>query len=420
MAGGVISFISDRGRVLGLSLAFLLPVAAASPKGLTTLFVVTALLLAWRSWQEKRKLNLPRGFWLFAAALLGYGALSLLWSVSLSDGIGKLGQLIGVLVGMAVLWDAALGLSWEEHKRMIPIMAFGSLVGLAFVAFEAWQHDPVGRFFMALGGASPEQLQSHAVSKALLKIAAPAAALAVWPTCVAFRRRWGGWAALGFMGLTFALLLWLLSDAAILAFLAGAMVYLPARHSPRFVARLSAAMVVILALATPALITRLPSPDDMVRAVPQISNSAHHRFTIWKFATERVFERPWFGWGLDSSRAIPGGKKIIQVDADIPGRAVPLRMTEELLPLHPHNAFLQLWLEFGIIGLLPLMALFARAPLWLAKTFCNAEERAAALSLFAGFVVISALSFGVWQSWWLALIGLASAFMLAARKRSIS
>ena len=88
-------------------------------------------------------------------------------------------------------------------------------------------------------------------------------------------------------------------------------------------------------LTLPAL-DRLPG---LLTAADAIKGSAGHRLLIWSFVGERIAERPLLGWGLDASRAIPGGKEEIR-----PG------LTR--LPLHPHNAALQVWLELGMPGAL--------------------------------------------------------------------
>jgi O-antigen ligase len=51
------------------------------------------------------------------------------------------------------------------------------------------------------------------------------------------------------------------------------------------------------------------------------------RLNIWTFAADHVQSHPFRGWGLDASRTF--------------GPAIPL---------HTHNAQLQLWLELGAIG----------------------------------------------------------------------
>ncbi len=123
-------------------------------------------------------------------------------------------------------------------------------------------------------------------------------------------------------------------------------------------------------------------------------SSAGHRLLIWSFAGDRIAERPFIGWGLDSARAIPGGKDEIR-----PG--------ENWLPLHPHDAALQIWLELGAPGA-ALFALFVGL-LWLRLAeapWPPLYAAAAGGSLTAALVVVVA-GWGIWEEWWIGTLSLA-------------
>lgn len=108
------------------------------------------------------------------------------------------------------------------------------------------------------------------------------------------------------------------------------------------------------------------------------------RIEIWRFTTRHIIEHPVIGWGIDASRDWP-----------------------DKIPLHPHNAALQLWLELGAVGA-ALGALFLTF-VW--RRIGETAERSrtdagiGAATLVA-YLTIGALSFGVWQEWWLGLGGL--------------
>ena len=112
---------------------------------------------------------------------------------------------------------------------------------------------------------------------------------------------------------------------------------------------------------------------------------------IWSFAGERIAERPLAGWGLDAARGIPGGKD-------------PIRPGETWLPLHPHNAPLQVWLELGVPGAV-LFALLVALP-WYGlavvpwpRIFVAAAGTSLAIALIA-----SLATYGIWQEWWVATL----------------
>jgi O-antigen ligase len=129
----------------------------------------------------------------------------------------------------------------------------------------------------------------------------------------------------------------------------------------RVVARIAAALSVVAILTSPLTLPLLADDPLVLRDADTVKTSLAHRFYIWDFTGKRIAERPLLGWGLDSARAIPGGKELIRLD-------------QERLPLHPHNAPLQVWLELGV----PAAVLFAQllGRLWL---------RLGAASLRGGF-----------------------------------
>src|SRR5258708_35758154 len=114
----------------------------------------------------------------------------------------------------------------------------------------------------------------------------------------------------------------------------------------------------------------------------------------WAGTGKGVGGGPWGGWGRGGARAIPGGK-------------IEIRSGQDWLPLHPHDAALQLWLELGAPGAI-LFALFAGL-LWLRlgkAPWPRLYAAAAGGSLFAA-TAVAASAWGIWQEWWLGALGLA-------------
>lgn len=120
-----------------------------------------------------------------------------------------------------------------------------------------------------------------------------------------------------------------------------------------------------------------------------------HRIYIWHFAFERWLERPWFGWGMNASRIMPGGTDYF------PGTSFVQ------LPLHPHNAVMQALLEQGVVGYALVLGGFglvvsrARSPM--------------ALATLAAFMAPALFAFGMWQGWWVAT-GFLAAHLVYANK----
>jgi O-antigen ligase len=169
---------------------------------------------------------------------------------------------------------------------------------------------------------------------------------------------------------------------------------------PRLVARIAAALTVVAVLTAPLTLPLLADHPLVLRDADAFKTSFGHRLLIWDFAGDRIAERPLLGWGLDSSRSIPGGKELIRTD-------------QRRLPLHPHDAALQVWLELGLPG--AALSALLLGWLWLrlaAAPWPRLYTAAAGGSLAAASAVMSA-GWGVWQEWWIATLSLATFAIIA-------
>ena len=111
------------------------------------------------------------------------------------------------------------------------------------------------------------------------------------------------------------------------------------------------------------------------------------RLDIWRFASRLIQKKPLTGYGLDASRAF-----------------------EPSIPMHPHDAALQLWLELGVPGAL-LAALFFGWLFYRIGRLARQDPMWASIACASAtvYLFIGAVSFGVWQEWWLSLGAIAIA-----------
>jgi exopolysaccharide production protein ExoQ len=75
---------------------------------------------------------------------------------------------------------------------------------------------------------------------------------------------------------------------------------------------------------------------------------------------------------------------------------------QSLIPLHPHDAYLQIWLETGAVGAIIVLAILLAA--LRATTYWPASVARFTLPGYAAGLVVAGLAFGIWQSWWMASI----------------
>lgn len=169
-----------------------------------------------------------------------------------------------------------------------------------------------------------------------------------------------------------------LSDAPViavgLALLAGALVWVWPRIAPRVMGVAAAVGVLVM----PAVFLFLAGFGVSL----SLPLSWSERMGYWMYATGRIGEHPWRGWGLDSSRAF-----------------------SPYIQLHPHNGPLQLWLELGLLGAVSAALIWIFAFRRLAR-----DQRSLVAAATAGsaavYLFFGAISFGVWQEWWLSLAAL--------------
>ncbi len=170
------------------------------------------------------------------------------------------------------------------------------------------------------------------------------------------------------------------------------------RLGPRLAAGVLAAWLLIAPWATPAILS-LPG---MAQGLPL---SWRMRGEIWRFAGERIAEKPLFGWGLDGARQF--GDTILQIDG----------LDFRAIPLHPHSFSVHVWLETGAVGALLLAAAIAGAGQLAARHV--GPDRAAGAAFTGAIAAIGAIwnvSYGAWQEWWMAAAFLALAFAAAVRR----
>lgn len=188
------------------------------------------------------------------------------------------------------------------------------------------------------------------------------------------------------------------ADAPVLATLAGAVAYGVVRRYGRTGLSWIIRGVTLYWFATPLLVFGARATGLIGLAAAHAPASWASRLQIWSFAIDRIAEHPLIGWGLDASRAFP-----------------------EAIPLHTHNGALQLWLELGLPGALIMAALWAIAFRLIAARIEQRQAAAAAAAVAVACLATGAVSFGLWQEWWLALQAFAAtACVLMFRGRSVA
>ena len=163
--------------------------------------------------------------------------------------------------------------------------------------------------------------------------------------------------------------------------------------------------IIALALVSPwlaqALYNAFPYDDPaMTEGGIMTAASIPHRLEVWNFVATEALKSPLYGQGIEAIRFIKSD--------------VWLKLPNTDNMLHPHNAVLQIWVEFGVIGIVLASLFFAYVlrRLWAAPPLA----RRFGLATLIGMLAVMNTGYGLWQSWQLGLlITLAGLLALGSR-----
>lgn len=119
-------------------------------------------------------------------------------------------------------------------------------------------------------------------------------------------------------------------------------------------------------------------------------HSLYHRLHIWYFSAHKAFEKIYLGWGAGASKYIPDAH--VEVEPGLVN-----------LCSHPHNNYIQIWLELGALGAILvtfLLFIFGRS----LNTFKGRLFQATSYSVFATALIIMGMSYSAWHMWWLSTL----------------
>jgi O-antigen ligase len=393
--------MSHPGLPLAIALLAAPFVAVLQSKAMAPLALISMAITLALGWRAGWRPSLPRSPVLVLGLMLaGWGATTALWAPE----PGRAGLLALTLAAMMLLAHGAAGAA--QGARLMQWIGFGLVFGLG-AAFADWQSGNALR-------AAVRGLKE--VPASLVFGLKPAASLMALLLPMSFALPWPWFARAALLVLGAAVLMILPGETARLATIAGLAAALLSLAAPRLMPKLVGAGVAVLILLMPLLVAFIPQ-------IPSASlpPSAVHRLVIWDFAAARIAEKPLAGWGLEASRAMPGGRAqpdaatLDRLNITTPAQREFLVLPHvEVMPLHPHNGALQLWLELGGIGAL------IGAALMLALGFAASRSAAPAVGagMLASAAVTGMLSFGLWQAWWVASLLLAMVALVLVPRRT--
>ena len=338
---------------------------------------------------------------LILVALALWAAVSMSWSpaaidVSKLKGYGDIESVTALKLflqlatyGAAVV--ALRGLSDAGARRAGTVLAYGMTALAAVAALDSLTGAAI---YQKLHLATGEAIRPD-VAMVKVSLSTYILALLFWPAALVLSRLWRPGLIWLMAAGTLVTSVVCSSDACIVALAAGGLVWLLVYFTGQTAAKVLVGLVAGPFVLAPLAVLMGVQTGVVAWLHRLVPASWDARLNIWTFAADHIQAHPFRGWGLDASRTF--------------GPAIPL---------HTHNAQLQLWLELGAIGAALAGVFFC----WLAYGVVRLSQRsrteaAMAAAALVGYLVIGGLSFGVWQEWWLGLgaltliaCGLARAF----------
>lgn len=233
----------------------------------------------------------------------------------------------------------------------------------------------------------------------------------LWSALCAWKRVTWNRYAIGLVVLAFVAVGLSYSMASKVALSAGLITAIVTWHFPRVTPLIAGALMASTFLAMPLIGSAIP-PPDITSQWPGLNVSAHHRLTIWRHVSLLIVQGPWTGYGLESSRVF-GDKTAIMVE--LPGQSPSV---EELLPLHPHNAALQIYLELGFIGAalaaIFILIIFNR----ISRSNVSHKAKAIMMATLVSALIIAMVSYGIWQTWWLCSLWFVAAIAISTTRQA--
>lgn len=173
--------------------------------------------------------------------------------------------------------------------------------------------------------------------------------------------------------------------------------------SPARAVIIAAAIAAASIAISPLMVLFVWLPDGIRDALPL---TWEYRIEIWAYTVREIASAPLFGHGFDASRAIDH-------IAQVRGREL------DLMRMHPHSAGLHVYFEVGAVGALLMSAAILATGRMVAQRYCVNVQRAAT-GAFLAAASMAAVSYGVWQDWWVATGFLAACAALLTRVATVS
>lgn len=413
-----------RAWLWGLAAVAFAPIIIFGANGTVILLVLVALTApGFAAWRRALVVMAAQPVGWALGGLLMLAALSLAWAPAPLMSLVNLSRLFILWFGGCAALAAVREAPEDILKWLVRLLPAAVCLALLFYWIEIATSARLISLFTGLQAAmqarfpTPEEQEYYRLVYGFSAISRGAGLLSifVWPAmvcCMILLPGRGKWLAAALGIAVFVTVCRLPMGAAPLAMAAGTGAFAWAWVSPWGAPRLMALLIIVLIGVTPFIAYQIPRPETVGVEKRELPGSWQHRVEIWHYTARKIADKPLLGWGFDASRTLGGTTQFVLEQPDGAKITYP---GISLLPLHPHNGILQVWLEMGAAGALLVMVMIYGIGQSLAGIVREHGRFGGAMAsaVTASALSLSLLSFGQWQSWWQASLWLSAVLCLA-------
>lgn len=397
------SSISSRQYIIA---AFVLMTAAlCAPRALSFLPGLCGLAVyALACFSQKKFMPVPATPLYVLGAIIVFVSLSFLWTPTDEDTVER-GTKLLVLFGGGIFWITCSVLADPRPPvKYIQVLALLFGTSAALLTIERHADMPLMRFILGLENETLSLVRLNRSLVVLSVFLVPV--LSLLEGLSDTRKIVMGWQTAMIVALGCALY-GSTSQTAQLAALVGLFFYYGAPVHSRFFWKALAGLIVIACLSAPFVARMLEDNTKQYFTDNALTMEASipHRFEIWGFVSRAALERPLLGHGIEATRHMTSDRWMTFMNANN--------------VLHPHNATLQVWIEFGLLGICLYIALL----LFLLRKAWQYEHplaRRTALAALMAALCMANTGYGLWQGWQLGLFIALCGLVLFANRRSVT
>ena len=381
-----------------LALAVIPALAITVPRVLAYIPAVVGLL-GYASYAfvfKERAVRFVPGF-IIVSVLMALMFASTLWAIDPAVSLERAQKTSFVLIGGAFLISAVMSIrvsAMEPYLKWFPYILFGAA---AYTCIEIGLNYPLYRLIR--GDAFNDGVSLAVFNRAIVTMS-----LLLLPSLVIMRHYHNAQiCVLAVLATIIPMLMLGESQSAMLGLIVAGITYaaFPYKWKYSYMALVSVIGVLMLALPFIAMWAFKEYAADM-NIMPLLGHGGAYagaRMEIWDYVSRYALQNPLYGFGVEATKQVEhfGSGEIYQEGQTI---------------LHPHNYTLQLWMEFGLVGVLLGIALIGYL-LWEIAKLPPRQARIM-LPILLATLAVASVSYGIWQGWWIGLLFALVAYAILA------